>query len=300
MGYFLQPDIVNFMANQIVNNKITKGENVISDYLFQSDFYQIKNWAFDFKGDTNTSKGYNDCLCVVIVKKGNFLFDLSKQSYDMHTGHIIIDKPDYEYRLRPATGECSIFNFTNDFYKQFIDDFNLKYSFFFSNPNILSLLLKTTPETEYLHYQILKNARAAGKLEMDNLVLELLKHIVASITNSPLEDELSEAMKKYHLVTVERAKEYMQGYFATDISLYEIANYSLVSPFHFSRIFKKFTSFSPHQYLQNVRLKHSEMLLKNSSMPVSEISSLSGFNSADYFATVFKQKYKMSPTQYRR
>lgn len=287
------------MANSISKNKITKVQNVIADYLFRSDFYEIKNWSFNFKDDTNTSKGYNDCLCVVIVKRGNFLFDLSKESYDIHTGHIIIDKPDYEYSLRPATGECSIFNFTDDFYKQFIDDFNLKHSFFFSNPNILSLLLKTTPETEYLHFQIFKNAKATGKLEMDNMVLELLKHIVASITNSQLEDEPNEAMKRFHLSTVERAKEYIHENFSADISLYEIASYSLVSPFHFSRIFKKFTSFSPHQYLHNVRLKHSEMLLKNSTLPVAEISIAAGFNSADYFATAFKQKYKTNPTKYR-
>lgn len=135
---------------------------------------------------------------------------------------------------------------------------------------------------------------------MDNLVLELLKHIVASITNSLLEDEPNELMKKFHLATVERAKEYIHEHFATDISLYEIANYSHVSPFHFSRIFKKFTSFSPHQYLQNIRLKHGEMLLKNSMLPIAEISISSGFNSADYFATAFKQKYKMAPTQYRK
>lgn len=288
------------MADTVSNIAITKVENVIADYLFQSDFYQIKNWAFNFKDAANSSKGYNDCLCVVIVKKGNFLFDLSKQSYDMHTGHIIIDKPNYEYRLRPATGECTIFNFTDDFYKQFVEDLNLKYSFFFSNNNILSLLLKSTPDTEYLHYQIMKKAADSGKLEMDNLVLELLKQIVASITNSPLDEELNESIKTFHLVTIEKAKEYIHENFAKDISLYELSNYSCVSPFHFSRIFKKFTSFSPHQYLLNIRLKHSEMLLKNNSTPVSEISLSSGFNSAEYFATAFKQKYKMSPTQYRK
>jgi AraC family transcriptional regulator len=287
------------MADKTLDTAIAKVDNVLADYLFQSDFYQVKNWTFDFKGDKQSSKGFNDCLCVVFVKKGNFLFDLSKESYDMHTGHIVIDKPDYEYRLRPATGECSIFNFTDDFYKQFIDDMNLKYSFFFSNPNILSLLLKSTPETEYLHYQIMKKIPNADKLEMDNLVLELLKQIVSTITNTPVDDDVDASLKTHHLFTIERAKEYINEKFSTDISLYEISSYSHVSPFHFSRIFKKFTSFSPYQYLLNIRLKHAEMLLKNSSMSISEISFSAGFNSAENFATAFKQRYKMNPTKYR-
>lgn len=288
------------MNDTIPNSRITQVEKVFADYLFQSDFYQIKNWAFDFKDDKQPSNGFNDCLCVVIVKKGNFLFDLSKDSYDMHTGHIIIDKPNYEYRLRPATGECSIFNFTDDFYHQFIDDLNLNNSFFFSNPNILSLLLKSTPETEYLHYQIMKTVNNTGKLQMDNLVIELLKQIVSTITNSSPDDGIDVSLKTRHLITMERAKEYMHEKFAKDISLFEISSYSYVSPFHFSRIFKKFTSFSPYQYLQNIRLKHSEMLLKNTSLPVAEISFAAGFNSAEYFATAFRQKYKMNPTQYRK
>jgi AraC family transcriptional regulator len=287
------------MTDQTVQTTIAKVDNVVADYLYKSDFYQIKNWNVDFKREKKSTNNFNDCFCFVFVKTGNFLFDLAKESYDMHTGHIIIDKPNYEYSLRPSSGECSVFNFTDNFYRQFIEDLKLKYSFFFSNPNILSLLLKSTPETEYLHYQIMKKVNEAGKLEMDNLVLELLKNIIASITNISLDDELDASLKTHHLGTIEKAKEYMHEKFATDISLYEISTHSHVSPFHFSRIFKKFTAFSPYQYLLNVRLKHSEMLLKNSIMPISDVSFSSGFNSIEHFATAFKQKYKVNPTRYR-
>lgn len=276
------------------------GKKMESAVLYQSDFYQIKSWAFDFKSDGQPGSGFNDCLCVVFVKRGRFHFDLATQSHDMRTGHIVIDKPDYEYKLRPATGECTIFNFTDDFYRQFIEDLNLKHAFFFSNPNILSVLLKTTPETEYLYYQIVKKVDEGVKLELDNLVLELLKQIVSTITNFSLDDEIEAVMKSHHLTTIERAKAYINEKFTTDISLYEISAYSHVSPFHFSRVFKKFTSFSPYQYLLNIRLKHAEMMLKNTSLLISEISFSSGFNSPEHFATVFRQKYGLNPTQYRK
>ena len=281
------------------DTSVLKAEKVISNYIFRSDFYEIKNWAYDFADEKNVSSGYNDCLCVVFVRNGSFRFDLSKQSYDMHTGHVLIDKPDYEYRLRPATGQCSILNFTNDFYHQFTEDLNLNHTFFFSNPNLLSLMLKTSPEMEYLHYQLLKNTDA-GKLKMDNIIIELLKMVVNSITQVPGDHEITGTLKKYHLVTMEKAKEYIHGNFNRDISLFEISSYACVSPFYFSRIFKKFTSFSPHQYLQNIRLKHSEMVLRSSLVPVAEISFQSGFTTAEYFATSFKQKYGQSPSDYRK
>lgn len=276
-----------------------KVKSVVSGVLYTSDFYEVKNWEYDFKQDDKASEGYNDCLCVVYVKRGNFLFDLSKESYDSHSGHILIDKPNYEYRLRPSAGECSIFNFTFNFYRQLVEDCNLKYSFFFSNANILSLMLKAAPETEYLHHQIMKKVGHAGKLEMDNLVLELLRNIVATLTNEIPEEGLNASMRCYHLRTIEQAKEYINENFASDISLYELARHCCVSPFHFSRIFKKFTAYTPHQYLLNIRLKHGEMLLKNSASLVSDISFLSGFNSVEYFATAFKSRYMMSPSQFR-
>jgi len=276
---------------------ITPVEKVISSYLFSSDFYHIKNWSFNFKGDTKTSSGFNDCFCIVIVRTGKYLFDFSGMSHDMHTGHVVIEKSNYDYKLRPATGECTIFNFTDDFYRRFISTLDLQQSFFFSNNNIRSVVLNTTPETDYLHYRILNRIKDAGKLEIDNLVLELLKQIVASFTYH-VDADLT-ALKN-HLVTIEKAKEYMNENFASDISLQEISVHSCVSPFHFSRIFKKFTSFSPYQYLLNTRLKHSEMLLKNTSIPVTEVSFSSGFNSSSHFATAFKQRYKINPTQYRK
>jgi len=218
----------------------------------------------------------------------------------MHTGHIVVEKADYEYRMRPATGECSIFNFTAGFYEQFISDYNLQQSFFFSNSSILSLLLNSSPEMDYLHYQVLKGVATAGKLEMDNMVLELVRQIVGCITDRTLETELPESLRKNHMRTVEMAKEYMNEHFASDISLKDLAAYCCISPFHFSRVFKKFTGYSPHQYLLNIRLKHAQLLVRNTSQPVSDVCFSSGFNSLDYFSTAFKQKYKMSPTRYRK
>jgi AraC-like DNA-binding protein len=269
-------------------------------YLYQSDFYEIKNWVFSFLEENETLIGFNDCFCLVYVKKGTYLFDYYREQHDTHSGQVIIEKPNYKYRLRPANGECSLFNFTDAFYQQLLEDLNLRNSFFFGNENLLSLSMKASPECEYLHFQIMQSLAIIGKLEMDCLVLELLHHVLAIINNASYQFELDSALKKFHLPTVERAKDYIHQHFAEDISLQEISAYSYVSPFHFSRIFKKITSFSPIQYLQNIRLKHCEMLLRNTALPIADIAVSSGFSSAEYFATVFKQKYKASPTQYRR
>jgi AraC family transcriptional regulator len=289
------------------DNKIEVFQKKISQGLFVSDFYEIKYWAYDFNANNKLSEGYNDCFreayndsfCIVIVNKGNFFIDLFNNSYDMCSGHIAVEKPNHEYRFRPTTGECFVLNFSNQFYLQLVEDLNLKNSFFFSNENILLLVLKALAEIEYIHFQILKRMLEAGKLEMDNLVIELLNRVVEMITNNIIIDENIEPPNTSHLKIVEGAKAYLNENLSSDISLYEISRYCCTSAFHFARIFKRITSYSPHQYLLGIRLKHGEMMLKNSLVPISDISYSSGFSSVGYFATAFRQKYNMSPSEYR-
>lgn len=275
-------------------------ESITSHYLFTSDFYEIKNWAFDFKREGNIKQGFNNCFCIVFIKKGNLRMDLAPHSYSMHTGHVIVEKANYEYTLRPTLGECSIFNFTHSFYEHMVNDYALKKSFFFSNPNLLSLLLTSAPEIDYLHHQIIKKIGIAGKLEIDNLVLNLIEQILESITEKTFDAELSVSLRKNHITTIEQAKLYIHDRFADDISLQEVAEHCHISPFHFCRTFKKFTTYSPYQYLLNVRLKHAAMLLSNTSHPIMDICFASGFNSLEHFATMFKHRYTLNPSQYRR
>ncbi len=63
--------------------------------------------------------------------------------------------------------------------------------------------------------------------------------------------------------------------------------------------FKQFNIFSPYKYLQDLRLKNAEMLLKSTTLSITDVCFMSGFNSLDYFSTAFSKKYKLSPSKYR-
>jgi AraC family transcriptional regulator len=275
-------------------------EKIVSKNIFESDFYHLKHWSYDLLTDKQTMPGYNDCLCIMYVRKGNYLSDFFAKTHEMYSGYILLEKPDCEYKIKPSAGECTIINFTHDFYRKMLTEMNISPVFFFTNKSLLSVVLKSIPEIDYLHYRIINRLNDAGKLEMDNLVIEFFNLVVQVIANDSLDEEVTALLKVNRLPAVELAKDYMNKNFVNDISLQEVSSNSFISPFHFSRIFKRITSYSPHQYLQNIRLKHSEMLLKNSSMPVSDIAYASGFASTAYFSTAFRQKYKMNPQQYRK
>ena len=268
--------------------------------VFQSDCYELKFWKYDSISEQKSASGYTDHFCITYVYSGNLRFDLFNRKYDLHTGHILIDKPRYEFHLPPAAGVSTVFRFYPDCYRQLLEEGGLKRDFFFANPNLLSLLLASSPEADYLHYEIVRNRLSGTKLEMDGLVMDFLHHVIRIVTQQPFAGGYDSTLKKYHVSIIEKAKDYMHRNFSKDISLQEIAAHACISMFHFSRIFKQATSFSPHQYLLNIRLTHAELLLKNTAFSISAISASSGFKVPEYFSTSFRQKFQKKPNEYRK
>ena len=271
--------------------------------LYESDFYRI----LDFRcrcNDCRTSKPeYSEAFAISFVRKGNFIFNVFRHELDSYNGCVLITKPGYEHtvtHVHTIPDECTIFEFKEEFYnelKQHYGDLRL-----FTDNDLHSTLVRTSAELEFLHFYILQLVaqRSADKLRTDNLVMEMINKILSLHTDHKPDAAISARLKKNHLATIERAKEYLTANFTQDISLMEIAAYCFVSPFHFSRIFKTFTSSSPYLFLQNIRLEHAVMLLRNSSMPIADIAFSSGFNSIEYFTAAFRQRYQCPPSKFRQ
>ena len=269
--------------------------------LHQSDFYSIT----DFKcrcTDCRTSKPeYCDSFCISFIRKGNFLFNVFRHSLDSYNGCALITKPGYEHTVthtHAVPDECTIFELNMNFYKE-LKEYYHKIDFF-HNADLDCTLVKTTAEIEFLHFNILQMVlvKSGGRLEIDQLVLEMIEKVLACISEYKSDLRINEKLKKNHLRTIEMAKEFITLNFAEDISLMDIATYCCVSPFHFSRIFKTFTSYSPHQFLLTIRLKNAELLLRNTALPVADVAFSSGFRSIQYFTTAFRQKYQCPPAKF--
>jgi AraC family transcriptional regulator len=273
-------------------------DSLHSDCIYKTDEYEVKRWEFSDR--MSQINGWNDCFCIVLVANGEYSFNISKNEYNTYTGHVIVEKPNFDYSLLPTSGRCTILNFSKIFYDELCNEPGVKKNSFFSNPNIISQLLISNSVIDYLHYKIMYGNSHLCRLEMDDTVFELVYEIVNSFTDINSSATQKKQYQNFQLPVIERAKEYIHHNFKEDIGLQQIAENCFASPFHFSRVFRKFTLQSPYQYLLNTRLKHSEILLKTNAMPIAEVAVSSGFSSPDYFATVFKKKYKLMPTEYRK
>lgn len=62
---------------------------------------------------------------------------------------------------------------------------------------------------------------------------------------------------------------------------------------------KKETGLSTSHYINNVRLKKAQHLLKTTDLNLSEIAFLIGFNSLNYFSNTYFKKYGIRPSKVR-
>ncbi|MBS7040263.1 MAG: helix-turn-helix domain-containing protein [Bacteroidales bacterium] len=87
--------------------------------------------------------------------------------------------------------------------------------------------------------------------------------------------------------------------FKGGIKLEEIAARVNMSYSRFRYLFREYTGFTPVQYIQELRIMHSKELLANTMMNIKEIALDCGFETSQYFCTVFRKKIGSTPAEYR-
>lgn len=97
------------------------------------------------------------------------------------------------------------------------------------------------------------------------------------------------------------AKSYIDRNFADpDLSLRLLAERAGLSPAYLGKIFTAVNTWSFNDYLNHVRVEAAAELLRDTSLPVSSISEKVGVMNANYFYTLFKKHYGITPSAYRK
>ncbi|MEO8158236.1 MAG: AraC family transcriptional regulator [Betaproteobacteria bacterium] len=140
---------------------------------------------------------------------------------------------------------------------------------------------------------------AGSRLYAESLANLLAVHLLRNYTEHP---ELVAAEKvSVAPRSVIQAMQYIHENYPGEVSLAAIAGAAHLSPYHLTRVFKKATGVSPHQYLVQVRVNSARSLLAAGAgrRSLAEIATAVGFSDQSHLTRHFKRMLGVTPKQLR-
>lgn len=95
-----------------------------------------------------------------------------------------------------------------------------------------------------------------------------------------------------------RVVDYIEAHLTADLTLAELALQAGLSKFHFSRLFKDATDFTPHRYVQQRRIERAAQALRRRGVAIAAVAVEFGFADQSHFTRVFKQVKGVTPKQF--
>ncbi len=259
------------IGNIVTNIKDIKDTYHLSIKAFNTYFFEERNimYAKDIKKQPQIPfNAYNDGIekifKSIVAKDGKFL-----KNVDMFL--IMLKKIHYgnEYAVK-----ARIMYFTGEIGVRLSNYRLLKTDFY---------VLQDALQKEIEEKDTFRECHAA--------VMKYYESIAAEICHSEKHRDKS---------SIEKIKKYIKENYKEDITMKELAKMSSVSENYFSAMFKRETGKNYKTYLTDVRMEAAINLLMTSDMKAYEIGFEVGYNNARRFVDTFKERYGISPSEYKK
>lgn len=99
---------------------------------------------------------------------------------------------------------------------------------------------------------------------------------------------------------IARVEHYIEGHYGEDIKVNDLAKLVNMSVSSFNRIFKSETKVTPIEYLIQVRIEKSKILLRRKNISITEVATRCGFGSSAHFSTSFSKVLGVTPSEFRK
>lgn len=128
-------------------------------------------------------------------------------------------------------------------------------------------------------------------------------HLLALLLRSYAEKMLTTGeydLRARNMERFSRIFKYIESNYTQKITIHECASMLNITNSHFCHLFKLLTGKPLSDYVNYLRLKKAETLLRNTTLSITEIALESGFNDINYFSRLFTRYRNVSPSRFRK
>ena len=152
------------------------------------------------------------------------------------------------------------------------------------------------------HFQ-LTSLRASGTVSValaDQLTIKAsLLQFFAILAGQQLFSQ-TEKPDNHRVETIKTAITYIRDHYQEKIYIRDLASLIGLNEQYFCRFFKKAIGLSPVEYLNEYRIRQAMSLLRDSTLPVTEVCLDCGYNNMGNFLREFRRYTGTTPLQYRK
>jgi AraC-like DNA-binding protein len=236
------------------------------------------------------------------ISSGKKIWRSIYHSYEVNDGDIIFVKKGANLTHQFFDDDfCAIFIFIPD---DFIKDFLKRNQVFLDTPQKDlsgqdSVLRVENDEILKSYYQSVRSYLSFSEIPHEQLLLLKFEELLLSLFSNKKHQHLTDyfiSLRQSKEVHMERV---MEENFAYNLKIENYASLCHMSLSNFKRSFKQIYNTTPGAWLQCRKLDLARHLILTSELAVNQISFDCGFEDTSHFIRVFKQKYLLTPHQYR-
>jgi AraC family transcriptional regulator of arabinose operon len=269
----------------------------IEDDLFRISYVNEKGYS-EMK-QTHFHNNYE----VYYLLRGEKLFFVHDKLYKAEKGDMVIVKPNEVHRtsgVQSAYTERILINFKFEFVEKLLKSEGIELLKLENGVSKLRFSMKEQLEIEKILNQIMKEVEAKEYGYTSSirvlLFLLLIKIYRVSLKGRIEEEEPIGPIEQKVMEIVN----YININYSSDIYLNNIAKEFYISESYLSRIFKKITGFHMSEYIQIVRIKEAQKLLREKDFKIIDIAEKVGFMQIAHFNKTFKKITDTTPLKYRK
>lgn len=138
------------------------------------------------------------------------------------------------------------------------------------------------------------------KLIVENCLKKQLNFVVIKDSSQPAEPARPARATSPHDSKMKKALRYIDAHLSDDLRLEDVASHVYLSPYYFSKLFKKYQGIGFNAWVNQQRMASARELLCHSDWSIASIARNLGFSQTSYFCKVFRQTYQVTPQAYRQ
>ena len=248
----------------------------------------------------------HDHIELVVIERGSLTCNTGGKEFILHKGDVCFINRKHLHQLYSNNKEeskhivmiigTSFFSCNSSLYEKYVlpilEDKQFSHIRFEDSSTPAGQIYKYVNEAN----KLLKEKAPGYELDLVSIIYKIIYQLyLAYITKSHTLSHID-----INLQIQQQMVDYIYSHYSENITLDDIAASGNISRSQCAKLFNRYTSLSPINFLNKHRLEISRELLRTTYLPIGEIALSCGFSDQSYFNRLFVKQYGITPFAYRK